>query len=159
MKRLLSVFTIGVVLVLGGCSSRMRGDTVTVCTAAPSSVIESARNITVTIVGSDENIITWTDTITMDIAEYEIMFFGMAGYFMDDDHIEEWFAEWGDPTFGLSWHLLSIDDDTITFDAVFHYEHLTDAEVSLLWDTDAARVTLSGAILGLEEQGANCTTN
>ena len=158
MKKVLGMLVLGTVLVLTACS-RLSGDTTTVCTSAPSSVIGTADNITVTIVGSDENIVTWADTITMSIAEYETIFFGMVGYFMDDAHIEEWFAEWGDPTSGLSWHLLSVDDNTLTFDAVFHYEYLTDDQVSELWGIDAAQVTVSLGILTLEDLGATCTTN
>ena len=159
MKKLLSILVIGFALVVTGCGSRLRGDTITVCTSAQSSVINSANDITVTIVGSNENIVTWTDTITMDIATYEMYFFGVVDYFADDAHIEDWFAQWGDPTTGLSWHLLSVEGDTLTFDAVFHYEYLTDAEISEFWGIDAAQVTVTLGILDLEYLGASCTTN
>lgn len=161
MKKLLSVLTIGLVFVLAACSNRLSGDTVTVCTGASAASMGIAENATVTIVGSDESIITWTERYTLAIADYENYWFRMTGVFLDNVDIEEWFAMFDNPIEmgGLTWHLVSIDGDQMTIEAVYHYNYLTDAELSEMWGTDFSQVTITSAINGFEYVGASCTTN
>ena len=160
MKKLLVVLAVGFVFVLTGCGgSRMRGDTTTVCTGAWSTQMAGVSNVTVTIVGDNEDIVTWTERKTMEITAYEMYWFGMAGLFLDDADIEAWFAEFSDPSFGMTWNLVSINGDSFTIEAVYHYYNLTDAQLNEIWGTDFRQVTLTAAIGGLEEAGANCNTN
>ena len=161
MKKAFGLLIIGFILVLTACSSRLSGDTTTVCTLAPSSTMAIVEDVTTTIIGSDEDLVRWTERFTVNVAQYETYFFGMPGIFMDDADIEEWFAGFGDPVEmgGQTWHLVSIDGDVLTLEVVYHYDTMTDAQANEFWEGSFRQVTVTSAIGGLEEQGANCTTN
>ena len=154
MKKLLFLIVVGTVLILTACDNS-RGTT-TVCTTAPSWVMPSAGNITVTIESLNGELVTWTERITTTPLEYGLFFWGFELY---NDEIEYAFELYAEPIDGISWNLISISGNTLVFEATVHYDSLTDAEISEIWGINSAQVTLTTATRSLEVQGATCRTN
>ena len=157
-KKLFAVTVVLFLAALSACSARMSGETTTVCQDAPATVMTIASNIEVTIEGMDEDIVTWTERITVTPSEYSYYFWGFN---LEDEEIHEAFEMFAEPIGGLSWNLVSLDGDTLVFEVTYHYEDISINELNEIWDTDdfESEVTLSGAIIGLEDQGATCETN
>ena len=153
------LFAIAAVLFLAACSSRMSGETTTVCTDAPSTQISIADTV-VTIEGMDENILTWTERMSLGRSDYAHYFFGME---LEDEEIQEIFdtLEQTMASSGMSWHLISLDDDTIVVEFVYDYEEMSTNDLNEIWEVDdfEREVTLSAAIAGLEYEAATCTTD
>jgi len=162
MKKLVSLLTVvGTVLVLTACGGdRMTGETTTICNATSSVIMPNTSDVTVTIIGYDEEIITWTERITTTLADYGQIFWGVA---LDEDTVREIFAEveaMGVLEDGLSWSLVSISGETLVFDVTFHYERMSTELLDEFWDGNSERhATVTNAIRGLEERNATCRTN
>ena len=160
MKKLFGILVIGCVLLLTGCSERMRGETTTVCTMAQSTVLMIVNDATVTLVGNDEDIVRRTERFEVHMEAFEAYLFGVSGVFLDDDELKEWFDEFNQELQGyMSWNIVSIDGNTMTLDFVYYYENLDDDTIATLWGMPASHVTLTLAISNLEYGGASCTTN
>jgi len=155
MKKLL---IIGAVLFLAACSNEMSGETVTVCRTAPSHRMPIATDTVVTIEGMDEDIIVWTERITVTPSEYSQFFWGFE---LDEDEIREAFEWYANPVNGIGWRLISLDANTLVFDAIYYYEDIPRSFLNEIWDPYDFEndVTLSSAIRGLEAQDANCQTD
>ena len=161
MKKLLMLGMLGIVLFLGACSSRMSGETTTVCTSAPSTQVSRQEIVetVVTIEGMDEEILMWTERMVFDRDDYLQYFFQMD---LTDEEIRDIFDTlehvMGD---GLSWHIISLSEDTIELEFVYNYEEMSISDLNYVWGTDnfEREVTLTGAIAGLEEEGAVCQTD
>ena len=145
------------VLLLAACSSRMTGATTTVCENVSSTVTDIAQTTVITIEGMDEGILTWTERMTFDRLTYLMTYF--SGMDLDGNELEEAYDLIAQT--GMRWHFVSLDDDTLVLDFVYNYEELSTRELNFIWDTSdfEREVTLTGAILGLEDQGAVCQTN
>jgi len=161
MKKILFVCTLGLVLFMTACSSRMTGESTTVCTDAPTTTITDDDIVTtvVTLTGEDERLLTWTENITVGRQDYENYYFGME---ISDEEIQEMFdnmALFEHP--GFIYRLISINSNEVVFELIYDYSELTNREANELWGTDdfAREVTLTSAIRGLENQGASCVVN
>jgi len=154
MKKLSLLFAFGL-LFLVGCSNEMSGPSTTVCTNAPASVVSTADDVVVTIIGYDEDIITWTERMTMSPAAYTDFFFGFE---MSLEDISEFFTLLEEPIEGESWHLISINEDTMVFELRFDYNDIPLATLNGIWGTTNFHneVTLSAAIAGLNDADASC---
>jgi len=154
MKKL-ALLMVGVALFLVGCSDEMSGESTTVCRNAPSTLMTTQPDTVVTIEGMDENILTWTERVTITPLEYGYYFWGVE---LSDADIRDIFDLYADPIDGLSWHIVSLDSNTLVFDAVYHYDLMPVRALNEIWEVDDfhREVTLTGAIGGLEDAGASC---
>jgi len=152
------VLVIGVILFLAACSSRMSGETTTVCADAPASL--GLGEAVVTIEGMDENILVWTERTTMTRDEYNQLW---QGIIPTEEDIRAWFDSAANDTGmqGVTWVLVSVDDETVVTDFIYNYEEMSESDLNLRWETDdfSREVTLTGAIAGLEDQDATCRTD
>jgi len=159
MKKLLTISAFALVLFLAACSNEMSGETTTVCRNANSYAISIVDDAVVTLEGMDENILTWTERITMSRDDYADYFWGVD---LTDEDIQEIFDVYSIPIDGESWHLISLNESTLEFDVVFNYEDTPLSVLNTRWNTSDFEndVTLSSAIAGLEYYGdANCRTD
>jgi len=161
MKKLLIIGAV-LVLLLAACSSRISGETTTVCEntgVSPWGIGET----TVTIEGMDEDILIWRVEVIFDREEYNNQFWG--GMEPTDADITQWFDSPESQNLeginGVNWYLVSLDDDTLVTEIVYYYEEMSEGDLNNAWDVDSfeREVTLSGAIGGLEDEGATCQTD
>jgi len=156
MKKLLGLLTLGLVFVLSACGG-MSGETTTVCRNAPTHTMSGVTGTVVTIEGYDEDILTWTERITTTVDVYSNTFVG--GLELSEDDIRAIFDDFSTPVDGTSWHLVSINGNDLVFDVLYNYEEMPLRILNQRWEGGFDGVTLSAAIRGLEDQGANCQTD
>ena len=148
---------LGMILFLAACSSRMRGESTTVCTNAPST-LGLVGETTVTIEGMDETIVTWTERTVMNRDIYNQLWQGVTP---TDEDIREWFDGPMNNTGmqGVYWVLVSVDANTVVTDYIYYYEQISERDLRSIWATanSISEITLTSAIAGLEELGnATC---
>jgi len=154
-KKLSIVLVVGAVLLLAGCTSRMRGESTTVCEGMPEAF--PFADTILTIEGYDEAITGWTERTTFERNGYERHFWG--NHNPTDADIHSWFnGPMNDLGAGITWILVSVDENTVVTDMQFDFDEMSERQLRELFDTDNFErdVTLSGAIRGLEELGATC---
>ena len=151
------IIVTGLLLFLHGCfSSQMVGESVTICTGAPST-IGNVGETTVIIEGYDESIIRWTERTIFDRDEYESYFWG--GYFPTDEDIRNWFeGPMNTAPDGIKWSINAITTDYIEAELIYDYTMISLETLNEIWQTEnfAEEVTISSAVAGLVEDGAVC---
>jgi len=159
MKKFNVILAVGAVLLLAGCASRMSGESTTVCEAAPSTLTTSSGVETVvTVEGYDEGIITWTERTTFEREAYERYFWRTTG--VPDEDINAWFnGPQNNTPRGITWNLISVDENTVVTEFIYDYTQLTEATLREIWpgvEDFEREVTLTMALAGLESRGASC---
>ena len=151
---------IGIVLFLflAEHSPRMNEKTIIVCINAPPGL--GIGEAVTTIEGVGENITKWTERTTIDRDEFNEVFQLLRGIIPTEEDIRNWFdgPENDLGMQGVSWVLISVDDDTIVIDYIFNYMEMSERDLNTIWTTDnfSCEVTLTFAIAHLEYRNAIC---
>ena len=148
-----------ILLFLTGCN-QMTGSTETICVEVQDSLVETGTGVTILeIQGYDETILTWTVNTTLTRTEFDDVF--SQGIYLSDEEIHDLFARYNPhTTTGIVVYVSDLTEDNITIRRVYHYEGMSNEDLSLLWSVDdfSSDVNLSSAIDGLTGLGATCTT-
>lgn len=155
LKKLLAMVA---VLFLTACSSRMNGETTTICTNAPDAGVPA--DVVVTIEGDDEDIRVWNERFTMTREQFNVHF--LEGEHLIDDEISELFDYLNMlEADGFELRLVALSDQEVVIEYVYDYAVISSEALNELWEVDdfEGEITLSAAIRGLESQGAICRTD
>jgi hypothetical protein len=154
MKKLVAIV---VVLILVACSSKMSGQTTTICIDVPRVFVED--DTIVIIEGYDEKIHLWTERTTL--TREQLNDYVLEGMNLTDDEIVEMFEFLNTlEADGFELRLLSLSDREAMIEYVYDYTIISTEELSDIWDVDdfEREITLSAAVRGLEAQNAVCNT-
>lgn len=149
------LFSIIAVLILAACSSRMSGETTTICTDA--SVMVTEGDTVIVIEGYDEEIRTWTVQTTLTREQFKGHV--LEGNELTHDEITDMFDYLNTlEADGREFRLVSLSDSEAIMAYVYDYMIIPSEELNIIWNVDdfESEVTLSVAIRGLEDQGAVC---
>lgn len=148
-----------IILFLTACN-RMTGSTITTCFAIDAGLVgDGVGQTMLEIIGRDEEIIIWTVNTTLTRAEFDVEF--LDGIYLSDEEIHDLFARYNANVItGAMVLITELTSEIVTITKIYNYENINNEQLSLLWGVDdfSDAVTLSSAIEGLMEQGANCAT-
>ena len=161
MKKLFTLVAILFLVTSTACSSPAEENSniraTTICTNGPRIFPEDTRTV-LTIESYGEEILTWVTStrITREVLKRYLL----EDQELSDEEIHEVFNLLNESQIeGFQMTLLMLDEEFAIIEVAYDYRLISEEELSTRWALeDVQDITLSSALLGLEQLGSFCTT-
>ena len=161
MKKLFTLIAIIFLVTTTACSSPAEEEVnvraTTICTNGPRIFPEDYHTV-LTIESYGENILTWVTNTT--IRRRVLKEYLLDGQELSDDEIHKVFDLLNENQIeGFQMTLISLSDNSAVIEVAYDYSLISDEDLKARWALkNGQEITLSSALVGLEQIGSFCTT-